>query len=130
MNSIVLKKSEDLALIEEFINRVVNKHPELEKKSSYLSIICDEIISNIFNNNETSVTIEVRLELVNNEVSLNFIDNGKLFDPTHYEPSAITDGNIERPIGGLGISIVKKIADAVYYKTVEEKNHLTIKITV
>ncbi len=130
MNSVVLNKLNDLVLIEKLITRFVCEYPESVNKSPFLSIVCDEIISNIFNNNETSVTVEVRLEYAVNEISLTFIDNGKIFDPTNYKVPETPHEGFERQVGGLGISIVKRISDSVSYKSVNGKNHLNVKIKI
>jgi sigma-B regulation protein RsbU (phosphoserine phosphatase) len=70
----------------------------------------------------------VDIEAVIRKDSIDFmvIDSGKAFDPT-----AVPDANIEsaledRPIGGLGIFLVRNIMDTVKYERKEGKNLLSM----
>jgi anti-sigma regulatory factor (Ser/Thr protein kinase) len=54
-------------------------------------------------------------------------DNGVPFDPTQQEDADITLSAEERPIGGLGIFLVRQIMDSVKYERVDNKNVLTLR---
>ena len=53
-------------------------------------------------------------------------DSGKPFDPTAAPEADITLDVEDRPIGGLGIFLIRNIMDNVYYKRVDGKNILTM----
>ena len=53
-------------------------------------------------------------------------DNGVPFDPTQQAEVDIEQATAERQIGGLGIALLRKIADDVRYSREEEINTLTI----
>ena len=53
-------------------------------------------------------------------------DSGIPFDPTKKEEVDTTLSAEERPIGGLGIHLVRQIMDEVGYERVEDKNVLTL----
>lgn len=53
-------------------------------------------------------------------------DAGIAFDPLARPDPDITVPLEERPIGGLGIFMVKKIMDAVTYRRVDDRNVLTM----
>ena len=53
-------------------------------------------------------------------------DSGVPFDPTKKEEVDTTLSAEERPIGGLGIHLVKQIMDEVIYERTEDKNVLTL----
>ena len=53
-------------------------------------------------------------------------DSGVPFDPTKKEEVDTTLSAEERPIGGLGIHLVKQIMDKVIYERTEDKNVLTL----
>ena len=56
------------------------------------------------------------------------VDEGKPFDPTKREAPDITQGVQERPVGGLGIHLVRNIMDEMTYKRDDkERNILTLK---
>ena len=54
------------------------------------------------------------------------IDSGIPFDPTKKEEVDITMSAEERPIGGLGIHLVREIMDTVNYEYKDNKNILTL----
>ena len=61
------------------------------------------------------------------QITIQFLDNGKPFNPLAKEDADITLSAEEREIGGLGILMVKKSMDAVEYNYEDGKNILTIK---
>lgn len=60
-------------------------------------------------------------------VEITFIDNGKPYDPLAKTDPDISLPVSQRPIGGLGIFIVKQSMDMVSYEYKDGKNILTIK---
>lgn len=61
------------------------------------------------------------------QVTIQFLDHGKPFNPLAKEDADITLSADERQIGGLGILMVKKSMDQVDYAYEDGKNILTIK---
>jgi anti-sigma regulatory factor (Ser/Thr protein kinase) len=53
-------------------------------------------------------------------------DWGGAFDPLHFETPDLTQDFQDRPIGGLGIYLIRKIADKVTYCALEDGNQLTL----
>ena len=70
----------------------------------------------------------VDIEAIIREHSLTFIvsDSGQPFDPTTQPQADISLGVDDRPIGGLGIYMVKNIMDSVSYRRSDGKNILTM----
>ena len=70
----------------------------------------------------------VDIEAIMREKTLTFIisDNGKEFDPTAKPDADITLNVEDRPIGGLGIYLVRNIMDSVSYERTDGKNILTM----
>jgi anti-sigma regulatory factor (Ser/Thr protein kinase) len=54
-------------------------------------------------------------------------DSGIPFDPTTKEDADITLGVEERPIGGLGIFLVRQLMDTILYEYKDKKNILTLR---
>ena len=59
-------------------------------------------------------------------VIITFIDNGKPFDPLAKEDPDITKSAEDRKVGGLGIFMVKKSMDDVFYEYKDGQNILRI----
>ena len=57
-------------------------------------------------------------------------DRGRVFDPTAAPKANISASVEDRPIGGLGIHLVRTIMDSVTYRRAEGKNVLTMTINI
>ena len=63
-------------------------------------------------------------------LTLTFIDSGAPYDPLQKPDPDLTLSIDERPIGGLGMFLVKKIVDEAYYKYEGEQNILTVHVLI
>lgn len=72
---------------------------------------------------------DVIVEAVADDKHLDFIisDDGIPFDPTKKEKVDTTLSAEERPIGGLGIHLVREIMDAINYEYSHHKNILSLR---
>jgi len=89
-------------------------------------LVLDEIVSNVVHSNVKSRATRLGLELMFDQgnLTLEVIDNGKAFDPTMVQPPR---GSIlDRPVGGLGIHLVRGLMDTVSYARQHGSNHLVI----
>ena len=70
----------------------------------------------------------VDIEAIISKAKLKFIisDSGKEFDPTAAPEADVSLGVEDRPIGGLGIYLVRKIMDTVSYERADGKNILSM----
>ena len=94
-----------------------------------LNLVLEEALTNIIlygygDNQEHSIEINFRIEA--NQLTISLIDDGNAYDPTLKEDPDITLTAEERPIGGLGIFLIKKIMDKVEYERKTNKNFLML----
>ena len=75
---------------------------------------------------EEKQTLLVTAELVEHDLVLTIEDGGLPFDPPQVAEADTTLSAEERPIGGLGIFLVRQLMDTVAYQRVEGKNRLTL----
>ena len=74
---------------------------------------------------EFQVSITPRLE----DILVELHDDGAAFDPTKDAPIPDPDAAMEdRPLGGLGIFLIREMVDGLVYRREEGWNHLTITI--
>lgn len=109
----------------DFVEGYLNKKEIDFKTTSEILIIMDEIVSNI-HNYSTSEFISVEVEKIDNEIKLEFEDNGEEFDPTLKSDADTSLSAQERDIGGLGILITKKLSKLVKYERIINCNSLTV----
>jgi serine/threonine-protein kinase RsbW len=70
--------------------------------------------------------IVVEADLPPGSLRLRIDDDGREFDPLNAPPPPLEDPVEERPIGGLGIHLLKNLADHLEYRRVEGHNVLTL----
>ena len=93
-----------------------------------LDIAVEEIYVNIadYAYGGSTGPVSIKLDIGDGAV-ITFADEGVPFDPLKREDPDITLPGNKRPIGGLGIFLVKKSMDEMIYRYEEGKNILTIK---
>ncbi len=106
-------------------------HNICEKKAYDIVIIVDEMATNIINyafpnGTEHHFTIEVKVE--DDYVHIQLVDDGIPFNPLQKSKPNLDESLDSRPIGGLGIYLVKQLSDFVTYSRISGKNYLDILI--
>ncbi|RAP52495.1 MAG: hypothetical protein BZ137_08625 [Methanosphaera sp. rholeuAM130] len=120
MKSITLKpKVEELNRLNDFIQKEFNlDNPEI-------TLIIEEIFVNITSYSKCNYIL-TSFKLENNRFTIKFTDDGTEFNPLTVDSPELPDSIDEAKIGGLGIHLVKNIADELYYEYTDNENHLTI----
>lgn len=96
------------------------------KMAAHIMIALDEIVSNIFHHGarDGERLVDVTLRIEADRVSAQIIDDGLAFDPLQSADPDISLSSEARPIGGLGIFLVRRIMDDVRYDLDHGKNRL------
>lgn len=95
-----------------------------------LNLVLEEAVTNVIlyaypNRTNQPIILKVNMDDAGRCLSLTLIDNGIPFDPTHEAPEPdITLDAEARPIGGLGIFLIRKIMDTVEYQYKDGHNIL------
>ena len=121
---------ENLAEIQGFIERELEAAGCPMKAMMQISVAVEEIYVNIahyaYHPEVGQATVRCAVSRDPLEVTVQFLDSGKPFDPLA-KPDADTSLSAEElGIGGLGILMVKKSMDEVDYRYEDGKNILTI----
>ncbi|WP_111495357.1 MULTISPECIES: ATP-binding protein [Marinobacter] len=97
--------------------------------SADLKVVLDEQVANVFNHGAPAggdVELELELEIRTGHVLVRFIDNGVPFDPLA-QPIDTDFGDIEeRPIGGLGVLLIRELTDRQHYRRLGDRNILEL----
>ena len=94
-----------------------------------INLALEEIVSNVmlYAYPGTHGQVIVEYIKVNDErIIFTVSDTGIAFDPTKKEEVDTTLSAEERPIGGLGIHLVRQLMDEVRYERIDDKNVLTL----
>ncbi|MDD3037410.1 ATP-binding protein [Bacteroides sp.] len=71
--------------------------------------------------------IILKVTITENQLIFLLTDNGLSFDPTQVEEVDLSLSIEERPIGGLGIFLIRSIMNEVSYQRLDGENHLIMK---
>ena len=97
--------------------------------SQKIKLAVEEVAVNIMNYAYLAdVKGELKLEAMANDKRLRFIftDSGRPFDPTSVSRADTTLTVEDRPIGGLGILLVRNLMDSINYERIDGQNVLMI----
>ena len=95
-----------------------------------MNLAIEEAVVNVMTYAYPTGTIgNVNIEAQANDERLKFIitDSGIPFDPTTKSEVDTTLSAEKRPIGGLGIHLVRQLMDSINYERVDGKNVLTLR---
>jgi serine/threonine-protein kinase RsbW len=115
--------------IQEFVRGFVLALGAGEKKLMKIDLLVEEIVVNIVRYGGMAVEsgfIDVGMDTADHTIILEISDNGPAFNPLEQEAPDLTAGLDERRPGGLGIFLVKQIAEEIRYERRDHKNHLRL----
>jgi serine/threonine-protein kinase RsbW len=98
-----------------------------------VNLVLDELVTNVIENayDDTGEhEIHVTLALDGAELTVRVEDDGRAFDPLQAPPPDLDLPLEQRPVGGLGIHIVRSMMDAVDYQRRDGRNILTMRKTI
>ena len=112
-----------------FVKQVA-EHLSLDKSlTSKLRLAVEEAVVNVMEYAyPKGTTGDVNIRATSNGKHLKFIisDTGISFNPTKVSAADTTLSAEERPIGGLGILLVRELMDSINYERIDGKNVLTL----
>lgn len=127
---IISNRVEELAQVATFVEQLCEElslGPELVFN---LNLVLEEAVTNVIlyafpggGTHEVCLTAQTK----DGELIFTLKDDGIAFDPTRMPEADVTLSAEERPIGGLGILLIRRIMDEVSYQRIGERNVLTMK---
>lgn len=100
-----------------------------------LNLVMEEAVSNIIlyaypQGTEKDDAVRLTLTYKDDLLTICLQDQGIAFDPTQKVDPDLTLSAEERPIGGLGIFLIRQLMDEVFYRREEETNLFIMKKTI
>ena len=126
VNSITL--SNDISQIhelEKFIGKIAEDIKIPDSLKSSINLAMEEAVTNVIMYSG-SESVDVAAQTGGDKITFTITDSGKPFDPTALPDVDVNKSAGDRPVGGLGIHLYKKIMDSVTYRRQDNKNILTL----
>lgn len=115
--------------LSEFVEEIGNELSLAPDVVFNLNLVLEEAVVNIINYaypKEEHQSIYLSATQHEDSIILVLTDTGVEFDPTMAPEADITLSAEERPIGGLGIFLIRQIMNEVRYDRIDGKNVLTM----
>ena len=121
---------ENIPAVTDFVDERLEAASCPVKARTQIDVAIDELFSNIaryaYDPATGPATVRVDVDREPLSVRVTFIDQGKPYDPLAKPDPDVTLSAQDRPIGGLGIFMVKKSMDDVRYEYKDGQNILTV----
>ncbi len=128
-----LEIKNDLAQLER-VAQAVEEFGELHhlppKTVFEVNLSLEEILTNVISygySDDNEHLIMARFSLSEKELEIEITDDGRPFDPLELPPPDLEKPLAERPVGGLGIHLVRNLMDELDYQRRQDKNILVLK---
>ncbi len=118
---------ESLPLVQEYVENLAQKSGINGKRLIQLSVALEEVVVNIINHaygQKGRGDILVGFDDQAEAVVVSLSDTGLAFNPLEAAEPDVEMALLDRPIGGLGIMMVKKLMDEVHYERRNNENIL------
>ena len=132
--SIALKHDRhELVRLAEAVERFAAEQHLPDDTLTNVNLVLDEVVSNVIKygragDAEGAITVSLALE--GGLLTIDLSDDGIAFNPLEVPPPNLDLPITERPIGGLGIHIVKALTETASYRREHERNHLSMTLRV
>ena len=95
-----------------------------------LLLILEELFTNVVEHGyapgSATGNVSVALGLRDGRLTIDFVDDGQPFDPLALAAPDLDVPSQERPIGGLGVHIVRSLVDDARYRRAGRRNRLLL----
>jgi anti-sigma regulatory factor (Ser/Thr protein kinase) len=130
---IVKNDINEISRVCDVVRKFCEKHHVSDEKCHDITLILDEIITNIVNYaypDDKEHELSVDIDKIGVHITLRLVDSGIAFDPLTQADPDVDSSLEERKIGGLGIFIAKQLSDDLKYSRVNGQNQLDIRIAI
>jgi len=125
----ILNRTEEIEKITIFLEELQPEWNIPDQLVLSLNLVIEEAVVNTINygyDDDKEHLIELSFVLREGELSVTICDDGKAFDATIQKEPDVTLSAEDRPIGGLGIHLIRKLMDKVEYRRENKRNYLTM----
>jgi len=120
----------ELQRLTAWLDGFCERHKIPQEAHYHLNIVAEELVLNAIKHGRCSPSqgaIQINLRLSGQELDITMTDTGIPFNPLDAPPPDLTGSLADRPIGGLGIHLVRSLVNSVEYKREGGENQLRLR---
>jgi serine/threonine-protein kinase RsbW len=127
----VLAEEKNLGPLQALVRSGLDEGKVPAAEAGRFELALEEVFLNVATHSAAALgrvpSVEIALTIRDHEVTLSLADDAPAFDPLTL-PTPDLDAPLEdRPIGGLGVHLVKELMDVVTYERSGDRNILSLK---
>lgn len=111
---------DQLASLHSFVEALCNEMQVPDEVRFALKLAAEEAFTNImthgYDAESTHTPVDLSAHATDEEIALVLTDRGEAFDPRSVPPADVHSGWEERPIGGVGWHLIRRLIDRVLYE--------------
>jgi serine/threonine-protein kinase RsbW len=126
---VLVNQKSEIQRLSRFVERFGEAHRLSTDETLDINLILDEVVINIIVHgcdDEHGHEIHVQLALDADTLTIQVDDDGVPFNPVEAPPPNLDLPIEERPVGGLGIHIVRSLVDTIDHRRDDGRNVLTM----
>lgn len=117
----------EIARLEAFIDAFCERESLPEKTRYHLNVAIEELVVNAIRHGacdprEGAIRLTMWMEA--DEVRMTLCDTGRPFDPLAFPAPDLTASLLDRPVGGLGVHLVRCLIPGIRYERHGDRNWL------
>lgn len=120
---------DELPRLERWLREFAERHGIAERDLYAVNLVLEELFANVLahgHDDEGEHEIVIRLKVAERDLHIEFEDDGREFDPVDVPAPDLDVPLAERPVGGLGIHLVKSFVDQLDHRRSNGKNKLLL----
>ncbi len=98
------------------------------RAAHHMALVLDELLTNVATYGAVETPVSVSLTVLPDRITAEVVDGGAMFDPRAARDPDLTAGVEERPVGGLGLPLVRRVTESLAYERAGDRNRTTFSI--
>lgn len=122
----------EIARLAELVDRTLAVFGISEERAAQLNLALDELLTNTISygyEDNWKHVLDVRLSVHDGVIETVIEDDAIAFDPFDRPPADTSRSLDERPIGGLGIHLIRTMTDEAHYLRLGNRNQVVLRVT-